>query len=248
MRARSGMVDPRCTRARALSHDGGHTMRFTHWSWVGACALFCMTACDDPGDGPAEFVTKAANALSSAKAKPSTSAGHRIHRSHQDPSARNHPTGRRELDPKDRVGAADGARRVIGVRPTQLLLDRLREEKAARGARTGRVGSSRSAEPSEPVVPFGDDLVTADPANSEGLAAPSAPAELPRAVDNSALPAFPEIRDQGVLDTCVPFAVGYYQYTYALGRLAGWDNKNASNIAKVSPKWLYKLVNNGGDN
>jgi hypothetical protein len=73
-------------------------------------------------------------------------------------------------------------------------------------------------------------------------------AALPRAVDNSTSPAFPEIRNQEGIGSCVPFAVGYYQYTYALGKLAGWNNKNGVNTTKVSPKWLYNLVNAGNDN
>jgi len=72
-------------------------------------------------------------------------------------------------------------------------------------------------------------------------------AALPRAVDNSTSPAFPEIRNQEGIGSCVPFAVGYYQYTYALGKLAGWNNKNGVNTTKVSPKWLYNLVNYGND-
>jgi hypothetical protein len=88
------------------------------------------------------------------------------------------------------------------------------------------------------VLPSGGD--------SSPLAAP-AQATLPRAVDNSTSPAFPEIRNQEGVNSCVAFAVGYYQYTYALGKLAGWNNKNPSNSTKVSPKWLYNLTNGGGD-
>lgn len=76
---------------------------------------------------------------------------------------------------------------------------------------------------------------------------PLALAALPRAVDNSAHPAFPQIRNQEGIGSCVAFAVGYYVYTYELGRLAGWNNKNGNNTTKVSPKWLYNLANGGSD-
>ena len=83
--------------------------------------------------------------------------------------------------------------------------------------------------------------------SSARRSAPLALAALPRAVDNSASPAFPEIRNQEGIGSCVAFAVGYYMYTYELGRLAGWNNKNANNATKVSPKWLYNLANGGSD-
>src|SRR6478609_7507039 len=190
----SAVRDGRPRRVRALGLSiTENTMRFTHWSWIGACALFCTSGCDAPDESPAETVTKAAAALSSGK--PSSIAGRRVHRSHADQSAKAHPTGRRELDANDRIRAADGAQKVIGVQPTQLLLDRLQEESTARGDKSSRAHTSRLTELNAAVVPFGDDLIIADPA-SEQRSTSSVLPELPRAVDNSALPAFPEIRDQ----------------------------------------------------
>ncbi|HEY0467128.1 MAG TPA: choice-of-anchor D domain-containing protein, partial [Polyangiaceae bacterium] len=159
-----------------------------------------------------------------------------------------HPTGRRELDANERAQIDKRVPKVVGVRPTQLALDRVRDEHTARGTKSSQASTARLAELEAAVVPFGSDLVTAEPASSGRALAASTPAALPSSVDNSALPAFPEIRSQEGIGSCVAFAVGYYQYTYALGRLAGWNNKNTTNTNKVSPKWLYNLVNNGSDN
>lgn len=221
-------------------------MRLRHWNWGGSWSVLLVTACAGPTENHAETVTHAAAALGAAAPTQASSAatGSRRARSHQDPNALAHPTGRRELDAKDRIRAAEGAQKVIGVKPTQLLVDRLREEQALQGKRANAETWSALG---SAVVPFGDDLITAEPTSSERIAAPSTLSALPRAVDNSVLPAFPEIRNQGTINSCVAFAVGYYQYTYSLGRLAGWDNKNADDTSKVSPKWLYNLVNGGSD-
>jgi len=69
-------------------------------------------------------------------------------------------------------------------------------------------------------------------------------AHVPSAVDNSTLPAFPPIGDQGRLGSCVGWASTYYQASHELALLHGWDNK-ASNAHVLSPKWTYNLINKG---
>jgi hypothetical protein len=69
----------------------------------------------------------------------------------------------------------------------------------------------------------------------------------PSAADNSLLAEFPEIRTQGSLGSCTTFAITYYQLTYTVGCLYGWNNKNANNDTKFSPKWVYNMINNGED-
>jgi HYDIN/CFA65/VesB family protein/papain like protease len=226
-------------------------MRQWRWSCGSAGALFWLTACSGPIEHSSEAVTEAASTLTSAtpaQANRSPAGARGLPRSRKDPSANTHPTGRRELDAKERARAVREARKVIGVRPTQLALDRLRGEGTAPAAKSSGRSLSKLAELEAAVVPFGADLVTAEPASTERQAAASALPTVPRAADNSVLPAFPEIRTQGAIGSCVAFAVGYYQYTYALGRIAGWNNKNAANTSKISPKWLYNLINAGNDN
>jgi PKD repeat protein len=70
---------------------------------------------------------------------------------------------------------------------------------------------------------------------------------LPSAVDNSALPSFPEIRSQGGIGSCVSFSIAYSQLTHETGLRRGWNNKNTDNTTKFSPKFLYNMVNGGGD-
>ncbi len=69
---------------------------------------------------------------------------------------------------------------------------------------------------------------------------------LPRAVNNSTLPSFPPIGDQGQHGSCVAWASTYYQATHEIGLLNGYNNKlNFVNV--LSPKWTYNLLNNGQD-
>lgn len=69
---------------------------------------------------------------------------------------------------------------------------------------------------------------------------------LPTSVDNTTLPSFPPIGDQGNLGSCVAFGSTYYQATHELGLLNGTNNKTST--AKVlSPKWTYNLLNDGSD-
>lgn len=72
-------------------------------------------------------------------------------------------------------------------------------------------------------------------------------ASLPLAVDNSLLQWFPPIRDQGSLGSCVAFAAGYYQLSYMIAREKGIAINNADNSTKYSPKFIYNMINGGGD-
>ncbi len=71
-------------------------------------------------------------------------------------------------------------------------------------------------------------------------------AKLPSAVNNSTLPSFPPIGDQGSLGACVGFGSTYYQATHEIGLLSGYDNKS-SQTHVLSPKWTYNLLNDGLD-
>ncbi len=65
---------------------------------------------------------------------------------------------------------------------------------------------------------------------------------LPSSVDNSTSPYFPEIDTQGSLNSCVPFACTYYQFTYEMNRLRGVTTTKDNTF---SPKWAFNFLNHG---
>ena len=69
---------------------------------------------------------------------------------------------------------------------------------------------------------------------------------LPPRVNNSLLPSFPPIGDQGQIGSCVGWGSTYYQATHELGLLNGFNNKTSSTHV-LSPKWTYDMINGGQD-
>ena len=69
---------------------------------------------------------------------------------------------------------------------------------------------------------------------------------LPSSVNNSLLPSFPPIGDQGQLGSCVAWGSTYYQASHEIGLLNGNNNKT-SQANVLSPKWTYNLLNGGQD-
>jgi C1A family cysteine protease len=69
---------------------------------------------------------------------------------------------------------------------------------------------------------------------------------LPSSVNNSTLPSFPPIGNQGRLGSCVAWGSTYYQTTHEIGLLNGFNNK-LSQTNVLSPKWTYALINKGVD-
>lgn len=65
---------------------------------------------------------------------------------------------------------------------------------------------------------------------------------LPSSVDNSLSPYFPEIDTQGSLNSCVPFACTYYQFTYEMNRLRKVATTQDNTF---SPKWAFNFLNHG---
>lgn len=98
---------------------------------------------------------------------------------------------------------------------------------------------------SVPLTDFGQARLRA-----AGVAAPTrraGRAMLP-AVDNSTLPWFPAIGDQGTLNSGPAFAATYYLMTYETAKARGWDFRVDSSLANVfSPKFTYALTNGGVD-
>ena len=71
---------------------------------------------------------------------------------------------------------------------------------------------------------------------------------VPTFVDNSKLSSFPLIKSQGSMNSCVSWAIMYYQMSHHVGLQKGWNNKNEIMSTKFSPKWTYNMVNGGVDN
>ena len=146
------------------------------------------------------------------------------------------------------------------VRLNARALSRSNEERKVRGL----------APLALPVVPDGEEVVVAPQvsvggtnASSELLrsAAASAPAAvsatstvalgaatLPSAADNSTLAAFPPVRNQGQIGSCACFSSVYYMSTFAIAQARGLNVRNSGDADKLSPKFVYNLVNQGGDN
>jgi hypothetical protein len=72
--------------------------------------------------------------------------------------------------------------------------------------------------------------------------------DLPVSVDNSKLPCFPPVRDQGNIGSCASFATTYTQLSYMRAFQLNLDIRdNNDNTNKYSPKWSYNMVNGGAD-
>ena len=84
-------------------------------------------------------------------------------------------------------------------------------------------------------------LVNANESGKKDIAATGA-SSLPSSIDNSTSPYFPEIDTQGSLNSCVPFACTYYQFTYEMNRLRGVTTTKDNTF---SPKWAFNFLNHG---
>lgn len=232
-----------------------HTQR---WGWVVLLAAGCAEVGSQEGTtaseqaastqsgtaGPANAPAAALTGAPAAAALPAAAPGAtRVYRSHPNPADRQHPTGLREMTLEQRQALEAATPKLTEIRPTPLALDRIKQHGAVQKNKAAADLSALEGQVAGP----GADLVTSAPGDKRTLRAAAA-TTLPRSVDNSTLAAFPEIRDQGGIGSCVGFAVGYYLYTHELGLIAGWNNKNTSNGTKVSPKWAYNLSNSGENN
>ncbi len=128
--------------------------------------------------------------------------------------------------------------KVKRVRPNRLGLERVNKERARRGE------APLAVDPQLPEVELEESFQASSPADgSTSLGATAIAAQ----VDNSVLPSFPPIANQGSLGTCVPFASTYYMMSHEVCLTLGCNNKN-SNTHIYSPKWTYNLINGGVDN
>ncbi len=157
------------------------------------------------------------------------------------------PTGLNPLTPKElkRMQKELGMKRVKEIRPTSLGLSRLNAQRVRRGLDILPFSTARS---------WGRDTVTEDDLQNDfqssgtttEVSAALYGGALPSSVDNSLLSAFPTIGQQR-WNSCVGWAMGYYQASHNNGVVLNWNNKTET-TKKCSPKFLYSMINNGADN
>jgi centrosomal CEP192-like protein len=228
-------------------------MRFhvERWGWIVVFAAGCaeVGSQEESTSSNQSALTQQGGGVGTAKAPAAAAGATRAYRSHANPADRQHPTGLLEVTPEQRKLLQAATPKLTQVRPTKLALDRIKQRVAEQktGGQAPRSASADLSALEGQLADTGTDLVTAAP-GEKTMVKVAALATLPRSVDNSALPAFPEIRDQGGIGSCVGFAVGYYLYTHELGLIGGWNNKTTSNTNKVSPKWAYNLSGHGENN
>lgn len=134
--------------------------------------------------------------------------------------------------------------RTKKVLPNKLALERLNAERLAKGL--PRVFKTPPARMGEEVVALGSAEAPLVGSGSSGSG--SILASLPGRVDNSALPSFPPIRNQGSIGSCASFSTTYTVATHMLGLVRGANNRSVTdNATKLSPKFIYALVNEGQD-
>lgn len=132
----------------------------------------------------------------------------------------------------------ENAPHIIGVRPNKMALERINKQRKKNGL---EVFTLKPAALSQEFI-LEKGIHTLNP-----LPSAITSADLPISVDNSQLPSFPPIGNQGGLGSCAAWAVGYYQATHEYGLINGLNNKS-SNANILSPKWIYNLGNFGSDN
>ncbi len=157
---------------------------------------------------------------------------------------RSKPTGLKPIDAAQVEKIQKNWQRINKIHLNQLGLERVNEVRAKKGQ-----------PPLAPSVirPLGRDLDSEIIREREGMLFAAAPGDeilgdLPPFVDNSLLPYFPPIRDQGGLNSCAPFATTYTQFSYMTAFQKEIDIRDgADNTNKYSPKWTYNMVNGGED-
>ncbi len=141
-------------------------------------------------------------------------------------------TGLRPPTPTERDWMDKNMKKTTKARLNRLGLERINEHRRAKGLGILQI----------PVVENGQEV---DGVSSDAVGAGT----LPSAVDNSALPSFPPVRNQGSIGSCASFSTTYYTATHMVGLLRGFNNKDdGDNSTKFSPKWTYPMVNNGQNN
>ncbi len=127
---------------------------------------------------------------------------------------------------------------ILGVRPNRLGVARIQQQLDQNGCNTVDLSSVESIE---------EEFITDKTEGADEHIKALSNVPLPSHVDNSSLPSFPPIGDQGQEGCCVAFGSTYYQATHEIGFVNGINNKKSSK-GILSPKWTYNMINGGGDN
>ena len=129
--------------------------------------------------------------------------------------------------------------RTKKVLPNKLALERLNADRLVKGL--PRVFNT-------PPARMGEEVVALGAAEGSLFGSGEILASLPGRVDNSALPAFPPIRSQGSIGSCASFSTVYTVGTHMLALVRGTNARAYSDDStKLSPKFIYSLVNWGRD-
>ncbi len=159
-----------------------------------------------------------------------------------------HATGLKEPTKEDLDWMKKNMIQAEKILPNDIGLKRANEFRAKKGLKA--LGKNKAVPKGQEVVPTDSNLSNAAlnfDASAEGIEALGS-ASLPKYVDNSELPYFPPIKDQGSIGSCAAFASTYYQATYMTAMARGWDVRDDNdNSNKFSPKWTYNLLNGGTD-
>jgi C1A family cysteine protease len=160
-----------------------------------------------------------------------------------------HATGLKQPTKEDLEWMKENMIGTKKVLPNEIGLQRANKVRVGKGLKA--LGKNKSIPRGKEVIPMSSNLDMAAP--DSGMSAEAGvdaldSTSLPSYVDNSILPYFPPIRDQGGIGSCASFCATYYQATYMTAMARQWNVKNNNdNSNKFSPKWTYNLINQGED-
>jgi len=149
-------------------------------------------------------------------------------------------TGLKEPTPAQAQWMREHFPSIKKLRANHLALERANEARRARG-------QGLLLDASVELAPFGEEAVFDGVTAGTGQADAAALAAGVGAVDNSADAAFPPIRSQGSIGSCVAWATTYYQLTHETAKARGWNAKTGGDLYRFSPKWTYNMINGGVD-
>ena len=131
---------------------------------------------------------------------------------------------------------------IADVRPNELLRQRVNEEQGLGDGESSGGGTLQIADD-------GDEIIIAADEPEISLMSGSV---YPSRADNSKEETFPVIDNQGNLNSCVGWSLGYYQLTNNANKIRGLSAKNGLNtnnkVNVYSPNWIYNLGNKAQNN
>lgn len=147
-------------------------------------------------------------------------------------------TGLAEMTDEELEAFHNTLPRIVDVKPNSIALSRLSEDE------------SLLLENVE-VAELGEEMVYAVPGEETSLMSTTIEFPLTDAVDVSESPTFPPIGDQGSTNSCLPWALCYYQLTNNTCVVRGLHAKTeAGEVVSenvMAPGFIYSLVNGGTD-